>query len=156
MASLILITVIYYDSTHTIAVASYEIEPSLEYRPSMSEQEPTPEDAQPIEILDIQDIKPGTKGGQCVSFIQKYLNTYYTFPGFRGHARDIQPNSYTPSIGAAVLTHEGEYHTALIIALDGDDMYLAESNYHGDEIISVGRKLSVKSQKIRGYYTFSH
>lgn len=168
MATLILLAAVYYDSIQKPAEASNEFEPPIEYSLPMPEQEmplvqpeiqePTIQEdiAQNIEILDTHDVIPGSKGGQCVAWIQNYFGTYYTNPTFRGHARYIKPNATTPTIGAAVLTHEGEYHTALVIAVDGNEIVLAESNYKGDERITVGRRLNINSPKIRGYFNFSH
>jgi hypothetical protein len=108
-----------------------------------------------VEIADYSDIKRGTHGGQCVEFIKEYLQTYTTNPNFRGHARDIIPNSDVPEVGAAVLTNEPTGHAALVIAIMGDELVLAESNYRLDERITLGRTLKVGDPRIRGYYTFN-
>lgn len=105
-------------------------------------------------IGDFPGIVQEAHGGQCVAWIQQYLSVYYTHPAFRGHARDIVPNTSEPSLGAAVLTTEGEGHAALIIAIDEDELVLAESNYNGDERIDVGRRLQIDNPIIRGYFNF--
>lgn len=104
---------------------------------------------------DFSDIIPGTYGGQCVAWIQRYLKlTPQKYPGFFNNADGIMPKDKTPQVGSAVLTKEGLYHVALIIDIQGNDLILAESNYKGTELLTKGRRLPMNSIKIRGYYNF--
>ena len=106
----------------------------------------------PMVIGDYHDIKEGSWGGECVLWLKKYLNTKETAPTFRGTAGDIQPTSQTPEVGSIVLLREGaEGHSALVIAMDDTDIYIADSNYNGDGIIHKGRKIEKGSARIRGY-----
>lgn len=106
--------------------------------------------------LECGRIRAGTHGGQCVEFIQRLLGTFYTFPAFRGIARDIRPSTTTPAIGEAVLLRDGPLgHAALIYAIDGDELVLLESNLNGtSELISWGRRMPINSPTIRGYFAF--
>lgn len=106
-------------------------------------------------LVDVVKELHGTVGGQCVTFIQTLFKSYYTDPDFRGLARNIKPNSDVPEVGSAVLTMESKKgHVALIVAIEGNDLILAESNYSRDEVVSVGRKLSIESKYIVGYFNF--
>ena len=100
------------------------------------------------------EIEAGIWGGQCVSWIQKYFDSYYKHPKFRGHAKDIEPNSQIPEVGSVVLTMEPIGHAALIIGIEDNQLIVAESNYGGDEMIDVGRKININDPRIRGYYKF--
>lgn len=96
-----------------------------------------------------------THGGQCVEFIQRYLESYYTHPNFRGVARNIVPNSQEPKVGSAVLTRESkDGHAALIVAIEGDELVLAESNFTEPEMVSVGRRIKITDERIVGYFNF--
>jgi hypothetical protein len=96
----------------------------------------------------------GQDGGQCVAFIQNLFNIY---DKFKGKAADIQPNIDTPAVGIVVLTSEGEVgHAAYIYKIKDSELYLAESNWHNDEKITVGRRLAINSSVIRGYFTFNN
>ena len=103
-------------------------------------------------MVPYSDIKNDEYGGQCVEWIKKYLNMYGT--SFAGNAVDIIPNSYAPSIGSAVLTIEPIGHAALIIGIEGSEIIVAESNYNGDELIDVGRRINMYDSRIRGYFVF--
>jgi hypothetical protein len=105
-----------------------------------------------IEIIDYQNIKEGSYGGQCVEWLKKYFHTASTAPEFKGHASKIKPNTKTPEAGDIVLTKEGEGHVALVIGIENNNLILAESNFKGDERITLGRELSTTSPKIRGYF----
>lgn len=97
--------------------------------------------------------KAGSHGGQCVTFIQNLFKKYNT--EFRGRAVDIQPNEDSPAVGRVVLTNESYVgHVAAILAIEGDYLVLAESNYGMDEKVTVGRKLDRNSEVIRGYFSF--
>ena len=107
-------------------------------------------------LKEILSEKEGEHGGQCIEFIQRHFDSYYTFPDFRGNAIDIMPNTEDPQIGDIVLTSESEYgHGALIIDETEEFWILADSNYKGDEIIHIGREFPKKHFQIRGYFTFS-
>jgi len=153
VTSLILLGAGYEDLQHAPQATSQEIEHYVDFSTLiLSEEVP----AQNIQILDTHEIQEGIHGGQCVTWIQRYFNSYYTHPDFRGHAKDITPNSIEPRIGSAVITTEGEGHAALIIAIDEDNLILAESNYRGDEKVTKGRILTKDSHLIRGYFNFSN
>jgi 3D (Asp-Asp-Asp) domain-containing protein len=112
----------------------------------------------------------GTKGGQCVSFIQEFMglldncheeNCYKL--SFRGSAINIEPNSDEPKIGNVVLfTDSIKGHAAIIADIIDGDLILLESNFNGDEKITFGRVVEMNNpentnqkNKIRGYYDFS-
>jgi hypothetical protein len=90
----------------------------------------------------------GQYGGQCVAFIQDYYDAY---DKFKGDAANIVPNSSIPEVGSAVLTTG---HTALIYKIEGETLFLIESNYHYDEKITIGRTLNINDLSIRGYFKF--
>lgn len=103
----------------------------------------------------------GQKGGQCVKFIQdffqyfddcKWVNCFKK--EFRGNAKDIEPNSNTPGVGKVVLLSYPLGHAAVIVGATPESLVLAESNYHLDERVTVGREVSLNDKKIRGYYEF--
>lgn len=112
----------------------------------------------------------GKRGGQCVEFVQIFFHYFsdcqdvncFDKP-FRGAARDIPVDTGgVVKPGIAVLTNEGpQGHAAVVLRIDWDPLYqahfliLAESNYHGDGMVEVGRRLRVDSRVIRGYYDFS-
>lgn len=98
-------------------------------------------------FFDIEN-KSGQYGGQCVVFIQDYYEAYDIFAGDAG---TITPNSTIPEIGSAVLTTG---HTALIYKIEGELLFLIESNYHYDEKITIGRTLNINDPSIRGYFKF--
>ncbi len=100
-------------------------------------------------------MRVGRHGGECVEFIQRLYESYYSDPAFRGYAGDIVPNSKIPRVGDAVLTFYGKHHAVLIAAIEGDELVLLESNLHGDGIISYGRRISINSANIIGYFHFS-
>ncbi len=96
--------------------------------------------------------REGEDGGQCVAFIE---NLFGNWEAMNGSASEIVPNSDSPGVGKVVIMGDSEKgHVALIYRMEGDEMILAESNYRWDEKITVGRRLSVKSPKIRGYFSF--
>lgn len=90
----------------------------------------------------------GQYGGQCVVFIQDYYDAY---DKFKGDASNIVPNSTIPEVGSAVLTTG---HTALIYKIEGEKIFLIESNQHYDEKITIGRTLNINDPSIRGYFKF--
>lgn len=90
-----------------------------------------------------------------MEFIQRYYDAYYTHPEFRGYAGDVVPNSSEPRVGASVLTNEPTGHAAIIVAIYEGSLVLAESNYYGDERVSVGRKIQIDDPRIRGYFDFN-
>lgn len=94
----------------------------------------------------------GRHGGQCVEFVQSYLNLWGN-PYFKGTAIDIPLNANFPEIGWVVLTTEGPVgHVAVITDVLEDRLILVESNYGDDETILVGRELPLDSPFIRGYF----
>ena len=111
----------------------------------------------------------GVKVGGCVLFVQYFLHQLddcqyvncETKP-FRGVAGTIRPNTTEPGVGRAVLLREGaEGHAAVVVRIipkgglyPVDRIVLAESNYYGDGVVWVGRKLWVNDKRIRGYYQF--
>ena len=98
----------------------------------------------------------GEHGGQCVEFIQRELDTYYSNPTFRGIAGKIEPNAVEPKLLSAVITQESRLgHTALIIDTTDEDLILVESNLiKNDEIIRIGRHLKKDNKLIIGYFNF--
>ena len=98
----------------------------------------------------------GEHGGQCVEFIQRELDTYYSNPTFRGVAGKIEPNSVEPKLLSAVITQESRLgHTALIIDIADDYLILSESNLiENEERIKVGRQLKKDNELIIGYFDF--
>lgn len=100
--------------------------------------------------------RDGEYGGECVEFIQIEYKSYYTHPGFRGHASNIKPNSNIPEVGGAILTTEwsGVGHTSIAAEIDGDELILVESNYHLNKKIKVGRRINIRDPRIRGYFNF--
>lgn len=99
--------------------------------------------------------KDGEAGGQCVTFIQRYYDSFYTDPSFRGTAINIAPNSMVPEVNGAVILADSELgHVAIILDIVDDELVLLESNYSGDEIIGYGRRISIDDYKILGYYIF--
>lgn len=110
---------------------------------------------EPETLFEKVTLLEGTYGGQCLAFIQRLFESYYTHPEFRGMARNIEPNSIEPKVNNVVLTDESKKgHAALIIAIEGDELILAESNYAKDEIIHVGRRLNIQDEHIVGYFNF--
>lgn len=93
----------------------------------------------------------GAWGGQCVQFVRMFLNIYNDSQ-FAGNAKDLQPNSKIPEIGAVVLINNKLGHAAVVIGIHGNELELAESNWNGDEIIHVGRKIKITDSQIQGYY----
>lgn len=90
-------------------------------------------------------------GGQCVAFIQKFLELDFYKTQFKGYAGYIEPNSTQPQIGSAVLF---DNHVALIIDIIEDELMLIESNYNFQEKIKTGRMVNIDSGSIRGYFVF--
>lgn len=107
-------------------------------------------------FLDKYIDREGEIGGECVEFIQREYDSYYTFPDFRGHASNIKPNSDEPKIGSAILTREwsGVGHASIVGDIIDGEIILIESNYHSDKKIQIGRKINVKDSRIRGYFHF--
>jgi hypothetical protein len=82
----------------------------------------------------------------CVLFARWYLNR----EDIRGIAGAIKPSSQEPKIGSVVLLLEGELgHTAVVIGIEGDDLYLIEANYRSCQITT--RQLKMDDKRIRGY-----
>ena len=125
---------------HLLPVATEEIQPTTQ-----------------LVVVDKAKNMDGKHGGQCVEFIQRLFNSFYTHPEFRGIAGNIQPNSENPKVGDAILLKEGPIgHVALIIEIEKDDIILTESNYskYNDEIVNVGRRIQKDNERIVGYFTF--
>lgn len=121
------------------------------------EKETTEAEVQKVTLIDTLKKLDGTHGGQCVEFVQRYKQSYYTHPEFRGWASNIVPNSLTPKIGDAVLLYEGPHgHAALIADIVDGELILAESNYLKNDlgIIRIGRRVALTSGRIRGYFNF--
>lgn len=95
----------------------------------------------------------GTYGGECVLFVRKLLGNHLDFKGYAG---SIKPNIETPALGRAVLLkYKGQMaHAAAIIGIDGEWLVLAESNYHLDGKVEIGRKILSNDPYIRGYFAF--
>lgn len=99
----------------------------------------------------------GEHGGQCVEFIQRLYNSFYTDPGFRGVAGKIVPNTQEPKMGRAVITSEGSKgHVGLIIGESADTIFICESNYSLDEKVSCGREIDKSDRRIIGYFDFAN
>lgn len=108
-------------------------------------------------LLDRAKAMSGKRGGQCVVFIQRLFNSYYTTPAFRGYAGRIKPNATEPEVGQVVITHEGKtHHVAFIIEKTDTDIAVCDSNYskHGDEIVRCGRRVKLDDKRIIGYFNF--
>lgn len=107
-----------------------------------------------IELKPLAVMIPKSRwGGQCLAYIQR-LKDYRT-DEFSGYPNKISPNTTEAKIGNVVLTKEGHVgHVALIKDIQGNELILLESNFHGDGIITDGRKLDIDSLIIRGYYNF--
>lgn len=108
-------------------------------------------------LIDTAKAKSGKWGGQCVVFIQRLFNSYYTTPAFRGYAGRIKPNATEPEVGGVVLTHEGKTsHVALIIEKTDTDIAVCDSNFskHGDERVRCGRRMKLDDKRITGYFNF--
>ena len=98
----------------------------------------------------------GQHGGQCVDFVKRFYGWPKSCDAWGckplGAAEDIKANLTSPEVGAIVLLHEGpKGHAAIVIGYNGAEIELAESNYKFDQKITVGRKLFVWDQRIRGY-----
>lgn len=148
-----------------IAGAAFTTSAGLVNGPAAEEPPPAPltetaaftfaSDLQPVEVATTSmNIRDGGYGGQCVSWIKALYDTYAHWPDFRGNADSVPTNSETPVVGAAVLTMEPTGHAAVVIGIEDGELVLAESNYNGDERITVGRRLAIGDPRIRGYYVF--
>lgn len=90
--------------------------------------------------------RQGEWGGWCVEFGKKWLGASGTW----GYGGDKLPLTDTPEVGAIVVFYG---HVAVVIEITGDGyLVLAESNYHWNKRITIGRKVAVSSPAIRGYY----
>ena len=98
----------------------------------------------------------GRHGGECVEFIQRLFESYYTDPGFRGHASAIVPNSDVPEVGSAVLERGRIGHAALVTEVTNKEIVVVESNWKMDGMIAYGRRIAIGSKGIRGYYKFKN
>ncbi|KKL61559.1 hypothetical protein LCGC14_2194110 [marine sediment metagenome] len=109
----------------------------------------------------LQIWKTGDYGGQCVYFVQQFLDIFQdcklndcdSHP-FRGSAKYIVPNLEDPEIGTAVLFNTIYGHTAVVIGIYDNELELAESNYNLDERVSIGRRVPIDDPDIRGYFKF--
>ena len=82
----------------------------------------------------------------CVIFARWYLNR----EEIRGIAGAIKPSSQEPKIGSVVLLREGELgHTAVVIGIEGDTLYLLEANYTPCKLTT--RQMKIGDSKIKGY-----
>lgn len=85
--------------------------------------------------------------GSCVLFAK-----WYTFREDEswGNARYIQPTRQTPYVGGMVKTNEGGGHVAVIIKIEGDTLYVIESNFIKFQVSE--RMIEVTNNNIRGYF----
>lgn len=92
----------------------------------------------------------GGKRAQCVVYAREVTG----IDSIKGVAKNVPTNSDFPQIGGAVKTAEGSVgHIAVIIAIEGNDLVLAEANYRNTATgnITSGRKLPLDSPLIKGY-----
>lgn len=114
----------------------------------------------PGQIL-VDGWETGDFGGQCVLFIQQFLNIFNDCDSFdckshpfRGTANEIVPNQSYPEVGDAVLLYGSLGHVAVIIGIYGNELELIESNYNLDEKVLIGRTIKIDDPGIKGYFHF--
>ncbi len=85
---------------------------------------------------------------QCVSLLKEF--GFFT----RGNAKDIQPNSSTPSIGSVIIfgaTRTSIYgHVAIVVEIKDNQLLIFERNFEGCCIDSY-RWISIYQSNIIGY-----
>jgi hypothetical protein len=95
-------------------------------------------------------------GGQCGEFIHNFL-TDYKYGLNTLQQKKTMINSYLPQAGAAVITNEqfpgtNTGHVAMVNKVENGYIYLTESNYGGNEMVTNDRRLPIDSPKIEGYF----
>lgn len=90
----------------------------------------------------------GTYGGSCVQFAR-----YFTGMGkISGQARNLKTNSEHPEIESILKTSESiPGHLAVVLYVRDNSIYVEESNYNWNGIIST-RWLSLTDPLIEGFY----
>ena len=85
----------------------------------------------------------------CISYgkwrVDASQKTYW------GNGSEIVPNLQNATVGAFVLTYEGNGHIAYIEALEGDSMLISESNYIPGEYGT--RSMDLDYELIKGFWT---
>lgn len=87
---------------------------------------------------------------QCVSLLKEF--GFFT----RGNAKDIQPNSFIPSVGSVIIfgaTKTSIYgHVAIVVEIRDNQLLIFERNFEGCCVDSY-RWVSVHQLNIKGYLT---
>lgn len=85
----------------------------------------------------------------CVTFAKALVG----FSTPIGYARYWPRNSQIPQVGSVVITSEGPFgHVAVVESIEGNQLILTEANYAKCRKTS-GRRLSIDSPYILGYWT---
>ena len=85
----------------------------------------------------------GSHGGSCVVFARNFSRV-----GIKGNAWDIQPNQTEPALLSVVVYTS---HVAVVLGYTDTTLFIVESNYAFDEIIST-RNVSRLDPTLRGYF----
>lgn len=87
----------------------------------------------------------GQWAGWCVEFAKKYTGRFGTW----GHGGRNLPITQTPQVGAVVVFNY--IHVAVIKDIQGDTLFLIESNYQRRMRVST-RTISMHDPSIKGYW----
>ena len=89
----------------------------------------------------------GRYGGSCVQFVRWFTGNSQ----IKGTAKNLGTNSKTPQIGGVVKTRESYLgHTAVILYIQDEQIFIVESNYGWDNKIGI-RWLNINNPLIEGY-----
>lgn len=66
-----------------------------------------------------------------------------------GNAWNVQPEFFTPRVGAMIITSEGRGHVGLVTGFDDANVYIHDANYVSCR--ESNRSLPLNSPLIRGY-----
>ena len=102
----------------------------------------------PVNIThyDILNLKPTNfESCSCISYVKAVLS----IQGSIGNAKDIQPTTNQPFVGAIVLLKDGFGHAGIVISHTDKEITITEANYFKCQVSE--RTLKRTDPKIRGY-----